>query len=556
MNEYKVTILGAGLAGCEAALWLAGKGVQVELYEQKPVHFSPAHKSEGFAELICSNSLKAERLDSASGLLKEEMRRMGSRLLTAAEETRVAAGGALAVDRDAFSAAVTRMVEQCENITVHREQVETIDESAPILVATGPLTDGALADEIGRLTGDERLHFYDAVAPIVTAESLDYGKVFAASRYDRGEADYLNCPFNKAEYEAFHAALAGAERAPLHDFDTGAEQSTKPDPDAHGKKADTVTVYEGCMPIEIMAARGADTMRFGPLRPVGLVDPNTGHRPWANVQLRAENKERTLYNIATSDVVLRVVSVRRPHQDVDQANKRRVQRVAALIQVVVGKDRTVVLSDGANDRVIGQVGLDDHLAGAIAATGTARHLFQQVVGALPCAKVGQLEGEVGIDNAHERDLGKVEALCDHLGAQQHGAIGRIELLEQLFVRILAARRIGIHANNGNVLGKHLVQCVLDLLRAQTHFCQVATATFGATARGRGIGLHAPGRSTGVALQRVRALVIRKRGGAVVAGGHAAALAAHKEWRKAAAVMQQHGLLATLDHTFQAFHQRF
>ena len=297
MNEYKVTILGAGLAGCEAALWLAGKGVQVDLYEQKPVHFSPAHKSEGFAELICSNSLKAERLDSASGLLKEEMRRMGSRLLTAAEETRVAAGGALAVDRDAFSAAVTRMVEQCENITVHREQVETIDESAPILVATGPLTDGALADEIGRLTGDERLHFYDAVAPIVTAESLDYGKVFAASRYDRGEADYLNCPFNKAEYEAFHAALASAERAPLHDFDTGAEQSAKPDPDAHGKKADTVTVYEGCMPIEIMAARGADTMRFGPLRPVGLVDPNTGHRPWANVQLRAENKERTLYNI-------------------------------------------------------------------------------------------------------------------------------------------------------------------------------------------------------------------------------------------------------------------
>ena len=297
MSEYKVTILGAGLAGCEAALWLAGKGVQVELYEQKPVHFSPAHKSEGFAELICSNSLKAERLDSASGLLKEEMRRMGSRLLTAAEETRVAAGGALAVDRDAFSAAVTRMVEQCENITVHREQVETIDESAPILVATGPLTDGALADEIGRLTGDERLHFYDAVAPIVTAESLDYGKVFAASRYDRGEADYLNCPFNKAEYEAFHAALAGAERAPLHDFDTGAEQSAKPDPDAHGKKADTVTVYEGCMPIEVMAARGADTIRFGPLRPVGLRDPRTGHRPWAAVQLRAENTARTLYNL-------------------------------------------------------------------------------------------------------------------------------------------------------------------------------------------------------------------------------------------------------------------
>ena len=294
MSNYKVTVLGAGLAGCEAALWLAGKGVQVELYEQKPTHFSPAHKSEGFAELICSNSLKAERLDSASGLLKEEMRRMGSQLLNAAEAARVAAGGALAVDRDTFSAEVTRMVEDEPNITVHRERVEHIDESAPILVATGPLTDGALADEIGRLTGDERLHFYDAVAPIVTAESLDYEKVFAASRYDRGEADYLNCPFNKAEYEAFHAALASAERAPLHEFDAGAEQGAQPDPDAHGKKADTVTVYEGCMPIEIMAARGADTMRFGPLRPVGLIDPRTGRRPRANVQPRAENKERTL----------------------------------------------------------------------------------------------------------------------------------------------------------------------------------------------------------------------------------------------------------------------
>ena len=215
-----------------------------------------------------------------------------------------------------------------------------------------------------------------------------------------------------------------------------------------------------------------------------------------------------------------------------------------------------MLGDGANDRILGQVGLDDDLAGAIAATCAARHLFQQVVGALPCAEVRQLEGEVGIDHAHERDLGKVEALGDHLGAQQHGAIGRIELLEQLFVRILAARGIGIHANNGDVLGKHLVQRVLDLLSAQTHFCQVATATFGATARGRGIRLHAPRRTAGVALQRVCALVIRKRGGAVVAGGHAAAFAAHQKRRKATAVMQQHGLLAALDHTLQALHQRF
>lgn len=277
--EKQVTILGAGLAGCEAALWLAEQGVQVDLYEQKPVKFSPAHKSEGFAELVCSNSLKADRLDSASGLLKAEMKLLGSHLLKAAEATRVAAGGALAVDRDAFSAAVTEMVKSQPNITLHTGEVTVIDENRLTLVATGPLTEGALADEITRLTGGDKLSFYDAAAPIVTAESLDMNKVFAASRYGRGDADYLNCPFNKEEYEAFHAALVGAERAPLHEFD--------------GK----LTVYEGCMPIEVMAGRGADTMRFGPLRPVGLTDPRTGHRPWANVQLRRENAGGTLYNI-------------------------------------------------------------------------------------------------------------------------------------------------------------------------------------------------------------------------------------------------------------------
>ena len=279
MSEIK--ILGAGLAGCEAALWLANQGVQVHLYEQKPLHFSPAHQKEGFAELICSNSLKAERLDSASGLLKEEMRLMGSSLLGGAEKTRVAAGGALAVDRDAFSREVTGLVEQHPNITLHRQRVERIDESAPVLVATGPLTDGPLAADIQRLIGGQSLSFYDAAAPIVTAESLDMEKVFAASRYGRGEADYLNCPFNKAEYEAFYEALSTAERAPLHDFD------------ADGN----LTVYEGCMPIEVMAGRGPDTMRFGPLRPVGLTDPRTGHRPWANVQLRSENRQNTMYNL-------------------------------------------------------------------------------------------------------------------------------------------------------------------------------------------------------------------------------------------------------------------
>ena len=275
----QINILGAGLAGCEAALWLADRGVAVDLYEQKPARFSPAHKSAGFAELVCSNSLKAERPDSASGLLKLEMRLMGSHLLPAAETARVAAGGALAVDRDRFSQAVTEMVESHPNITVHRQEVTEIDESRPVLVASGPLTDGKLGEAIAALTGSHRLSFFDAVAPIVTADSLDMERIFAASRYGRGEADYLNCPFNREEYEAFYNALISAERAPLHDFDT------------------PLTVYEGCMPIEVMAARGADTIRYGPLRPVGLRDPRTGHRTWANVQLRAENTDRTMYNL-------------------------------------------------------------------------------------------------------------------------------------------------------------------------------------------------------------------------------------------------------------------
>ena len=275
----KVRVLGAGLAGCEAALWLAEKGVEVELFEQKPARKSPAHKSENFAELVCSNSLKADRPDSASGLLKAEMDLLGSHILPVARKVRVAAGGALAVDRDAFSAGVTQLVESQPGITVVRKEVTELDESLPTLVATGPLTDGALAAAIAEVTGGDELSFYDAAAPIVTAESLDMSRIFAASRYGRGEADYLNCPFNKEEYEAFHAALVAAERAELHEFDGN------------------LTVYEGCMPIEVMAGRGADTMRFGPLRPVGLVDPATGHRPWANVQLRRENEAGTLYNI-------------------------------------------------------------------------------------------------------------------------------------------------------------------------------------------------------------------------------------------------------------------
>ncbi|WP_294451531.1 methylenetetrahydrofolate--tRNA-(uracil(54)-C(5))-methyltransferase (FADH(2)-oxidizing) TrmFO [uncultured Gemmiger sp.] len=364
----QVNVLGAGLAGSEAALWLADRGVAVDLYEQKPTHFSPAHKSAGFAELICSNSLKAERPDSASGLLKLEMRAMGSHLLDAAETARVAAGGALAVDRDKFSEAVTKMVESHPGITVHREQVTTLPEDKPILVATGPLTDGKLGEAIAALTGSHRLSFYDAVAPIVTAESLDMERIFAASRYGRGEADYLNCPFNKEEYEAFYHALVNAERAPLHDFDT------------------PMTVYEGCMPIEIMAGRGADTIRYGPLRPVGLRDPRTGHRPWANVQLRAENTDRTLYNLVGFQTNLKWGEQKRVFSMIPGLEHADFVRYGVMHRNTF-LDSPAVLSDGLylkqhpNVFFAGQItGFEGYMESAASGLLAARSLYARLCG--------------------------------------------------------------------------------------------------------------------------------------------------------------------------------
>ena len=275
----KVTVIGAGLAGCEAAAKLSSLGFRVVLREMKPEKYSPAHKSENFAELVCSNSLKAMRLESAAGLLKEEMRRLGSLVMEAAEKTSVAAGGALAVDRDLFSEYITDKIRSDPNIEVVTGEVTELPESGAVIVATGPLTSDALAENLRERFGGT-LSFYDAVAPIVTADSLDWDRVFLGARYDRGDADYVNCPMERDEYDAFYDALVSAERAPLHEFDNA-------DP----------KVYEGCMPVEIMASRGRDTLRFGPLRPVGLSDPKTGRRPWANVQLRRENAAGTLYNL-------------------------------------------------------------------------------------------------------------------------------------------------------------------------------------------------------------------------------------------------------------------
>ena len=275
-----VKVVGAGLAGCEAAWRLAESGINVELFEMKPQKFTPAHKYKGLSELVCSNSLKAERLESAAGLLKEEMRRLGSLSMQAAEASRVPAGGALAVNREQFSDFITEKIRSHPMIKLIEGEVTDIPDGY-VIIATGPLTSDALSESINRLVGSEYLYFHDAAAPIVTAESLDRSLVFGASRYGRGGEDYLNCPMNKEEYLAFYNELINAETAPLHDFD----------------EAGNYKVYEGCMPIEALAKRGEDCMRFGPLKPVGLTDPRTGRRPYAVVQLRLENTAGTLYNL-------------------------------------------------------------------------------------------------------------------------------------------------------------------------------------------------------------------------------------------------------------------
>lgn len=275
-----VNIIGAGLAGCEAAYQVAKRGIKVNLYEMKPLKKSPAHKSDLFAELVCSNSFKADRVSSAAGLLKEEMRMLDSLLLKAADIARVPAGGALAVDRDIFSQYVTEQIRNNDNINVISDEITSINEDEITIIATGPLTSDKLADYIYGKFG-QAMSFFDAAAPIVTFDSIDMSRAFFESRYGKGDGtDYLNCPMNKEEYEIFYEALVSAERAPVHEFDVR-------DP----------KVYEGCMPIEVMAQRGHDTIRFGPMKPVGLTNPVTGHRPWAVLQLRKENSAGTMFNL-------------------------------------------------------------------------------------------------------------------------------------------------------------------------------------------------------------------------------------------------------------------
>lgn len=286
MNNTAVTVIGAGLAGCEAAWQLANAGIKVRLCEMKPAKYTPAHKYSGFAELVCSNSLKASRVNSAAGLLKEEMRRLGSLTVPCAVETAVPAGGALAVDRTLFSDLVTEKIHSHPNIEICSGEVTEIPEGN-VIIASGPLTSDALAESIKKISGGY-LSFYDAAAPIVTFESINMERAFFGARYGRGDDDYINCPFTKEEYLEFYNAIVSAESAPLHDFDAPQE--------LHNKN-DSFTVYEGCMPIEVLAKRGEETMRYGAMKPVGLNDPVTNRRPYAVVQLRKENSSGTMYNI-------------------------------------------------------------------------------------------------------------------------------------------------------------------------------------------------------------------------------------------------------------------
>lgn len=393
----KVNVIGAGLAGCEAAYFLAKRGVKVRLFEQKPVKYSDAHKSENFAELVCSNSLKSMREDSSQGMLKYEMKHFGSLVLEAAYQSNVPAGGALAVDRDIFSRLITEKIKGHENIELVYGEVTEINKDEITIIATGPLTSGSLYAKIKEMCGDG-MSFFDAAAPIVMADSIDMDKVFAQSRYDKGDDDYLNCPFNKEEYEAFYEALASAERAPLKDF----EQE--------------LTVYEGCMPIEVMASRGADTMRFGPMRPVGLKDPKTGRRPWANVQLRCEDANKTMYNIVGFQTNLKFGEQKRVFRMIPGLENAEFARYGVMhrnsfINSPVVLNRTMNLKEYPNVYFAGQItGMEGYTESAMCGLLTAYFVYCRLMDKEPqipdtTTMVGALLNYITTENKDFQPMG-------------------------------------------------------------------------------------------------------------------------------------------------------
>lgn len=279
MDSFRVKVIGAGLAGCEAALQLAKRGFEVDLYEMRPSKTTGAHTTEKPAEFVCSNSLGSSDVNNASGLLKKEMSLLGSYLIETAKEVQVPAGNALAIDRELFSKRVENLIEQSGKIKLIREEITHIPSDSPVIVASGPLTSDALADDIREFTGSEHLHFFDAIAPIVEKDSIDFDKAFYASRYDKGEASYINCPMDKEEYEKFYEILINAPKIELKEFEKNAK------------------FFESCLPVEVLASRGVDTLRYGPMKPVGLVDKRTGKENYAVVQLRQDNKSATMYNL-------------------------------------------------------------------------------------------------------------------------------------------------------------------------------------------------------------------------------------------------------------------
>ena len=397
-----ITVIGAGLAGCEAAYAAAQAGEPVTLWEMKPEKYTPAHHQPLFAELVCSNSLKAQRLESAAGLMKEEMARLGSLTVPIARSCAVPAGGALAVDRDVFSARVTEAIRSHPLITVRQGEVTRIPADGVTVIATGPLTSQPLAEDIARLCGGG-LSFYDAAAPIVTADSVDMSSAFRASRYDReesGEGDYINCPLNKAEYEAFREALVSAERAPLHAFET----------------PEQLTVYEGCMPIEVLASRGVDAARFGPMKPVGLRDPHTGHRPWAVVQLRTENAAGTLYNLVGFQTNLKFGEQKRVFGMIPALKNAEFMRYGVMHRntfldaprLLTGgfhlKTRPELLFAGQMTGVEGY--MESAGSGLIAGLNAVRQLRGQAELVLPAdTMLGALQRHVAEPNAHYQPMG-------------------------------------------------------------------------------------------------------------------------------------------------------
>lgn len=425
MKNNQVTVIGAGMAGCEAAWQLVKRGIPVKLIEMKPVRRSAAHTGDGFAELVCSNSLKAENLTTGSGLLKAEMKMLGSLLLECAEKARVPAGGALAVDRDIFSAEATKALKEHPLVEVEIKAVEEIPEG-PAIIATGPLTDAPLAEAIRREEGAESLYFFDAAAPIVTAESLDEEKIFRASRYGKGDGDdYINCPMDEETYKAFYEALTTAERADVHGFE---------------KKM----VFEGCLPVEVLADRGFQTLAFGPMKPVGLVDPRTGKEPYAVVQLRRENAEGTLYNLVGFQTRLKWGEQKRVFSMIPGLEKAEFARYGVMHrntylngpQVL---DKNFVWKKHPDIRFAGQMtGVEGYMesaaSGIVAGLNMARKLLgQEEVEFGSKTIIGALEKHTRTPNENYQPMNSNFGILDRLEERVKGKRNRYERMAQVAI---------------------------------------------------------------------------------------------------------------------------